>query len=123
MPDQVRQDERTESMDRLQLFGLSPFMKSFDVQLMEFRRQERLKGVGPLLFLDLRKKIGKSADENHVRGLNITELSRDLLPVDHPDIIFEVFFENPFNVLRILHLSETDGREIGAEKLGSALDI
>ena len=90
--------------------GLSPFIESFDVKFMEFRRQKCLDGVGPLLFLDFGEEIGEGADENHVRSLDIAELSRDLLSVDDTNIIFEVFLERLFNVLRILHLSETDGR-------------
>ena len=85
-------------------------MEGFDVQVMQLRRQERPDGVGPLLFLDFREKIGEGADENHVRSLDIAELSRDLLSVDDPDILFEVFLERLFHVLRILHLSEADGR-------------
>src|SRR3974390_313047 len=77
---------------------------------MELRRQECPDGVGPLLFSDLRKKIGEGPDQNHVCSLEFAEFSGNLLPVDDPDIIFEVFFESSFNVLRIFHLSEADSR-------------
>ena len=56
------------------------------------------------------KELEKAPMENHVCGLDIAEFSRDLLSVDDPDIIFEVFLECLFNVPRILHLSETDSR-------------
>src|SRR4030042_4569228 len=90
----------------LPLKGLSSFMERSDIKIMKFWCQELLDSVRPLLFLEFGEEIGEGSHKNNVRGLNIAEFSCDLLSVDYPDIILEIFLECLFNVLGIRHLPE-----------------
>ena len=76
---------------------------------MELGRKERLDGIDPLLFLNLREEGGEGAHEDHVCSLGVAELACDLLSVNDHDVVFEVLLEGLLHVLRIRACSEAHG--------------